>query len=971
MHDLNSLLQEPSAIAEANAPMHVQRMLQAFHRDTWFQIGTQHDCVRTEIGSRPGDSFADIVFGLLWAKLLKKLEVELVSHGILDDIPLLEFPNPYADACDVMQQRIPLLGPTWMDDLSLLIAAPSNTALIAKVKQATSLLLDACHDFHMAPNLKRGKTEVMITFRGPQSKHFRREYFSAQPGLIVVCENKTVTVPIVTRYVHLGGLIHHRDVNRQEIKRRLAIANQAFQQHKRLIYRNKQISWNKRCDIFNTLILSKFLYGLESWTFPTNQCRLQIHNGVMRLYRKLLGLTPDTHLTDVEVLVQSNMPDPTELLRRARLRYFGTLHNCRYHAHWGLIREDTNWTELLRDDLEWLWTQIRASTKLDDPAQHFLQWQDLIIHHGVYWKKLIRKGIQHACLQRKKEYHAIELHQKIGLLLQQEGWVDSLPTQETQSTPTTDHQRYGCMQCGRNFASHAGESVHMCRTHGIIAQERFLFDGTHCPSCLKEYHSTSKVLAHLRSATRCRDTLRARRMRCIPMPGTGSQSDRHQLEFNDGALPALQAHGPRLPAPQPQQWEPYDIPFFEALYMHLVEDSTQGVLAVSLKQFIRTYPISWTNCKRTLEAFSQQFTVEDAAVLNWSHEVVLHCVKQMTCDGYWDFLHDAGASVPRRKPATICEWEAWCTELAENPPPEWTQWTPLPQSLTKHKVLLHAFAGRRRRGDIEWYLDALSHQLEGCVILTVSIDIVIDPVHGDIAREETRTMWLNYIRQGHVAGFLAGPPCNTWSRVRAVQLADKKGPRVIRTPDAPWGMNELRMGELQQVTIGTILLGFAFECMLAMAMYSGSGLLEHPKDSEDESTVSIWRLPILQMLLQFPGMRLIHLSQGLFGAPSPKPTTLLALRLPTLERSLHEGMLCTKLAFGATTGKDDKGNFNTAPLKEYPPGLCRILANSFCTDFCAQGTSAEHSAKSDLPTSFLDLCDRMRDHDFGNFIGLD
>ena len=232
-------------------------------------------------------------------------------------------------------------------------------------------------------------------------------------------------------------------------------------------------------------------------------------------------------------------------------------------------------------------------------------------------------------------------------------------------------------------------------------------------------------------------------------------------------------------------------------------------------------------------------------------------------------------------------------------------------------------------------------------------------------------MWLHHIRQGHVAGFLAGPPCNTWSRVRAVQLAGNKGPRVIRTPDAPWGLNELRIGELHQVTIGTILLGFAFEYMLAMARYSGSGVLEHPKDSEDESTVSIWRLPILQLLLQFPGMRLVNLSQGLFGAPSPKPTTLLVLRLPSLERSLHEGMLGTKLPFGITTGKDSHGNFNTAPLEEYPPGLCRAIAQSFGTDFSAHGTSAEHGDLPDLPLSFLDICTKMRDHDFGHFIGLD
>lgn len=47
----------------------------------------------------------------------------------------------------------------------------------------------------------------------------------------------------------------------------------------------------------------------------------------MRLFGRLLGAPHDAHSTDLEILVQTNMPEPTELLRRARLRYFGTLHN--------------------------------------------------------------------------------------------------------------------------------------------------------------------------------------------------------------------------------------------------------------------------------------------------------------------------------------------------------------------------------------------------------------------------------------------------------------------------------------------------------------------------------------------------------------------------------------------------------------------------------------------------------------------
>ena len=152
MHELHALLQEPSALDEAGAPTHVSRVFRALHRDTWFKLGDQTDIVRTEIGSRPGDSFADIVFGFLWAKLLKRIESILVAHNILEHVPEIPLPDPYQLQTGKM---IPLLGPTWMDDLNILLTASSNSALVAKCQLTFSILLDACANFQMVPNLKK------------------------------------------------------------------------------------------------------------------------------------------------------------------------------------------------------------------------------------------------------------------------------------------------------------------------------------------------------------------------------------------------------------------------------------------------------------------------------------------------------------------------------------------------------------------------------------------------------------------------------------------------------------------------------------------------------------------------------------------------------------------------------------------------------------------------------------------------
>lgn len=83
--DLYENLRNPDALLCAQLPRHHRHYIQAIHMDTFFQMPGQPDRSRTLAGSRPGDSFADIVFGYLWARILRRFEQELDSLGILDD----------------------------------------------------------------------------------------------------------------------------------------------------------------------------------------------------------------------------------------------------------------------------------------------------------------------------------------------------------------------------------------------------------------------------------------------------------------------------------------------------------------------------------------------------------------------------------------------------------------------------------------------------------------------------------------------------------------------------------------------------------------------------------------------------------------------------------------------------------------------------------------------------------------------
>eukprot|EP00435_Cladocopium_sp_Y103_P016572 s1768_g4.t1 len=131
-------------------------------------------------------------------------------------------------------------------------------------------------------------------------------------------------------------------------------------------------------------------------------------------------------------------------------------------------------------------------------------------------------------------------------------------------------------------------------------------------------------------------------------------------------------------------------------------------------------------------AFSEQKNLEV------SFEEVVLCIQDLADVSFWHFLLVPCTRPTRDLFSELVEWESWCEELAAQPPVEWTTLQPLPRSLSRERVILHTYAGRRRRGDIEWYIDSVAATHPSVVLQVVSVDIVIDADFGDIAKEHTR-----------------------------------------------------------------------------------------------------------------------------------------------------------------------------------------------------------------------------------------
>lgn len=149
----------------------------------------------------------------------------------------------------------------------------------------------------------------------------------------------------------------------------------------------------------------------------------------------------------------------------------------------------------------------------------------------------------------------------------------------------------------------------------------------------------------------------------------------------------------------------------------------------------------------------------------------------------------------------------------------WMQMQPQIETrqIGRTRIVLHAFAGRRRLGDLQYYLEKDMLTDAPYDLVVVSLDIVINDRWGDATREDTRRLWLTAIRDKYVVRFVAGPPCETWSRVRGVlhpdqgAAAERGVPRVLRTLSELWGLPSLGIRELSQILTGNSLLIFTLE----------------------------------------------------------------------------------------------------------------------------------------------------------------
>ena len=894
------LLNRPPALETSDASPFLRSIFAEFYRATWFTVDGSSTVTATRRGSRPGDSFADVCFGFTLAKIMKEVEETLSERFPCLAISWSGKLSPFPSV--VPGGELGPLMPVWADDIALAAKHRQASTLLELLPDITTVALDRLALAGLQPNMQQGKTEVMVDFRGPGSVAVRRT-IAAQDHLIQLPTDRiTEPLRLVGTYKHLGTVLQRGAALAKDVQIKFACAHDVFTRYRPQLFGNRQMKLTIKVQFFHSLILSTIIFNSATWLPQTKKQQNQVHNGFQKLYKRLAVAhfgREAIEWTTMKVLAELSLPDPDVLLRNARLRYWMQVVRTGQAHFWAMIQTEQRWFAQLQDDFRWLQTRCPEETipqLYPETWDEICAWAFQAVRH---WKSVVHRAVCRAIAQQKRQYQWENWHkQALEDLIDHQMIPTELVPCET--------DRYYCLGCRVTFQGPAALAVHGFKKHARLNVARYFVQGLRCEACLKVYASELHTINHVKRNTKCLQFYKGKPLLQQIGPGVNSRAVNQAWE----ALPdpVFVGEGPKELIPADiDDWEPAVQPEVDRL--HQAWNSAPLTL-VGLKEATQSTWLYPDELRRAYQAWQTQTETNESLTLKELQTLTLFGSK-LSYHWLTDQLTSEKPQTTEamrffQKHAESCE--AFAYQIHRQP-------------RYKPGVFAHLFSGHRRQDDFQSCTEK-AHSI------AISIDIIFHIELGDMARPQTFALIARAMKEGIILGWLAGPPCETWSKARGQILEDgRPGPRVLRSLAEPHGMSFLNKREDEQTTTGSLLLGVAARLLIVALRTGCSAILEHP--GEDENTwnsVSIWRLAFFRFLLKFPRCRKVRVLQGHYGAYAVKPTDFLLVNIsPTAEERLVKGRTTALPKFAAIGLGEDK-QWRTTRLKEYPRALCHTLA---------------------------------------------
>ncbi|CAE7209907.1 unnamed protein product [Symbiodinium microadriaticum] len=531
-------------------------------------------------GSRPGESFADVIFAFIYSKILYRIHEHLEAEELNISLDWEEEAGAFPSGDGGTPQQG--WEATWADDSAYVVEDESPRRLLQKAQRVGDLVLENLEAHGMQPNVKAGKTSIMIQLRGPGSNKARKMYF--QKGCKALKLPSTgVDLPVVNQYRHLGSILDHQQTFRPEARHRLALASQAYESARPLLLGNKTLTLSTRMALFEITVATTF-FNLALWQ-TEGPAWDSLCTGHARLARRLLAnQLKDKRLfrLPLPVVLWKTGCLPLELLAvRQRLSLLGSLVRAAPGLLWAALQAEKMWLAQIRVDLAW----VIAGREEQWPPLNQQSWPD--------WWRLLKEAPQRLKRLTKARLHEEQQTRMASAAVDICLWAMAKELRQGTMTQTREHI-WWCRRCMRAFDDKAKLSVHYFKVHQRVAKYRLYAQGTRCQACGTECWSDGRLAVHLRSSTRCVDILGTMGSK-VPkvVPGFGSKQ-RRKADVEQYTMAVPERTEVDRGRPREETWHPSATEAYKDVCDYVqddaVEDDEHGVLT-GLKKILTKYPL--------------------------------------------------------------------------------------------------------------------------------------------------------------------------------------------------------------------------------------------------------------------------------------------------------------------------------------------------------------------------------------------
>ncbi|CAE8701048.1 unnamed protein product [Polarella glacialis] len=392
----------------------------------------------------------------------------------------------------------------WVDDIVFLFRGRDRTSVIAKTTVCTEIVVDTFAKYGFAVNLKPGKTECLLMFRGKEAAAARHQVLNVQGAKIPftsVMHGKQI-LNVVLEYVYLGSTVDYNCSMTREMRKRASMAMAGVRPLKSKIFASHQVPKRTKVLVGQAFAMTRSLYAAATWPMPNRREQGIYKTGIMVVYCVVANAQhhhKEVPITDAEVMCKMGLNDPNDLLRVQRLLYLQRLVVYGPSELWALLQQNArfprSWFSLVIEDMTWLRECLPEGLNMPPPLDDMDSCIAVCKQGGGTWKKWVQTARQVAVLRRDNLQEVRKFHETFVREAEKAGLI--IKSQTDLIVPNASSARYQCTLCLASFDSEPKLNTHAYRKHGYKSPMRLLASSTVCLSCGKEYHTRSCIMQHL------------------------------------------------------------------------------------------------------------------------------------------------------------------------------------------------------------------------------------------------------------------------------------------------------------------------------------------------------------------------------------------------------------------------------------------------------------------------------------------